>query len=47
MKFVSGLCICYKVELALFIELQLFSQFVADLGKETQTRLTKGDGMVL
>jgi F-type H+-transporting ATPase subunit alpha len=43
MKFVAGF---YKVELALFIELQSFSQFVADLGKETLSRLTKGHSLV-
>ena len=39
MKLVAGF---YKLELAQFIELQSFSQFVADLGKETKERLTKG-----
>lgn len=43
MKFVAGF---YKVELALFIELQSFSQFVADLGKSTLSRLTKGHSLV-
>jgi F-type H+/Na+-transporting ATPase subunit alpha len=43
MKFVAGF---YKVELAQFIELQSFSQFVADLGKETLYRLTKGHSLV-
>ena len=32
----------YKLELAQFIELQSFSQFITDLGKETLDRLTKG-----
>ena len=39
MKLVAGL---YKLELAQFIELQSFSQFVADLGTETKNRLRKG-----
>ena len=39
MKLVAGF---YKLELAQFIELQSFSQFVADLGKETKERLRKG-----
>ena len=39
MKLVAGF---YKLELAQFIELQSFSQFVADLGEETKNRLTKG-----
>ena len=39
MKLVAGF---YKLELAQFIELQSFSQFVADLGKETKNRLRKG-----
>ena len=39
MKLVAG---SYKLELAQFIELQSFSQFAADLGKETKKRLTKG-----
>ena len=43
MKFVAGF---YKLELAQFIELQSFSQFVADLGKETRYRLTKGRRLV-
>ena len=43
MKFVAG---SYKLELAQFIELQSFSQFVADLGKETNNRLTKGVRLV-
>ena len=38
-KLVSGL---YKLELAQFIELQSFTGFVSDLGKETLDRLTKG-----
>ena len=32
----------YKLSLAQFIELQSFSQFITDLGKETLSRLTKG-----
>ena len=32
----------YKLELGQFIELQSFSQFITDLGKETLDRLTKG-----
>lgn len=43
MKLVAGI---YKLELAQFIELQSFSQFVADLGKETKNRLTKGRRLV-
>ena len=39
MKIVAG---SYKLDLAQFIELQSFSQFAADLGKETKKRLTKG-----
>lgn len=39
MKLVAGF---YKLELAQFIELQSFSQFVADLGQETKNRLRKG-----
>ena len=39
MKLVAGF---YKLELAQFIELQSFSQFVSDLGKETKERLRKG-----
>ncbi len=39
MKLVAGF---YKLELAQFIELQSFSQFVGDLGKQTKDRLTKG-----
>ena len=39
MKLVGGF---YKLELAQFIELQSFSQFVGDLGKQTKDRLTKG-----
>ena len=35
-----------KLELAQFIELQSFSQFVADLGLETKNRLTKGRRLV-
>jgi F-type H+-transporting ATPase subunit alpha len=38
-KLVGGF---YKLELAQFIELQSFTGFVADLGKETLNRLTKG-----
>lgn len=38
-KLVSGF---YKLELAQFIELQSFTGFVSDLGKETLDRLTKG-----
>jgi len=36
----------YKLELAQTIELQSFSQFTADLGKETKNRLTKGRRLV-
>jgi F-type H+-transporting ATPase subunit alpha len=43
MKLVAGF---YKLELAQFIELQSFSQFVADLGKQTTYRLTKGQSLV-
>eukprot|EP00416_Gambierdiscus_australes_P020147 CAMPEP_0171056332 /NCGR_PEP_ID=MMETSP0766_2-20121228/809_1 /TAXON_ID=439317 /ORGANISM="Gambierdiscus australes, Strain CAWD 149" /LENGTH=459 /DNA_ID=CAMNT_0011511199 /DNA_START=69 /DNA_END=1445 /DNA_ORIENTATION=+ len=43
MKLVSG---SYKLELAQFVELQSFSQFAADLGKETKDRLTKGRRLV-
>ena len=43
MKLVAGF---YKLELAQCIELQSFSQFVADLGKETKNRLTKGRRLV-
>ena len=43
MKLVAGFL---KLELAQFIELQSFSQFVADLGKETKNRLTKGRSLV-
>ena len=32
----------YKLELTQYIELQSFSQFITDLGKETLDRLTKG-----
>ena len=39
MRLIAG---SYKLELAQFIELQSFSQFVADLGKETKNRLTRG-----
>jgi F-type H+-transporting ATPase subunit alpha len=43
MKLVAGI---YKLELAQFIEFQSFSQFVADLGKETALRLAKGRTLV-
>ena len=43
MKLVAGFL---KLELAQFIELQSFSQFVADLGKETKNRLTKGRSLM-
>ncbi len=43
MKLVAGF---YKLDLAQFIEFQSFSQFVADLGKETKNRLTKGRRLV-
>jgi F-type H+/Na+-transporting ATPase subunit alpha len=43
MQLVAGF---YKLELAQFIELQSFSQFVADLGKETKNRLRKGRRLV-
>jgi F-type H+-transporting ATPase subunit alpha len=43
MKFVAAFS---KLELAQFIEFQSFSQFVADLGKETKDRLTKGRRLV-
>jgi F-type H+/Na+-transporting ATPase subunit alpha len=43
MKLVAG---SYKVELALFVELQSFSQFAADLGEETLSRLTRGRSLV-
>jgi F-type H+-transporting ATPase subunit alpha len=43
MKLVAGF---YKLELAQCIELQSFSQFVADLGKETKNRLTKGRSLL-
>ena len=43
MKLVAGF---NKLELAQFIELQSFSQFVADLGLETKNRLTKGRRLV-
>jgi len=43
MKLVAGF---YKLELAQYIELQSFSQFVADLGKETKNRLTRGRSLV-
>ena len=39
MKYVAGF---YKLELAQFVELQSFSQFASDLGKESKNRLTKG-----
>ena len=38
-KLVGGF---YKLELAQFIELQSFSQFTSDLGKDTKNRLQKG-----
>jgi len=43
MKLVAG---SYKVELALFVELQSFSQFAADLGEETLSGLTRGRSLV-
>jgi F-type H+-transporting ATPase subunit alpha len=43
MKLVAG---SYKLELAQYIELQSFSQFAADLGKETKNRLTRGRSLV-
>jgi F-type H+-transporting ATPase subunit alpha len=43
MKLVGGF---YKLELAQCIELQSFSQFVADLGKETRLRLTRARRLV-
>eukprot|EP00440_Ansanella_granifera_P028091 gb/GFBE01030522.1/.p1 GENE.gb/GFBE01030522.1/~~gb/GFBE01030522.1/.p1 ORF type:complete len:456 (+),score=-82.57 gb/GFBE01030522.1/:1-1368(+) len=43
MKLLAG---SYKLELAQFIELQSFSQFAADLGKETKDRLAKGRSLV-
>ena len=43
MKLVAGI---YKLELAQFIQFQSFSQFVADLGKETALRLAKGRTLV-
>mmetsp|Transcript_48751 Transcript_48751/g.112993 ORF Transcript_48751/g.112993 Transcript_48751/m.112993 type:complete len:481 (-) Transcript_48751:43-1485(-) len=43
MKLVSG---SYKLELAQFVELQSFSQFAADLGKETKDRLARGRRLV-
>jgi F-type H+-transporting ATPase subunit alpha len=43
MKLVAGFL---KLELAQFIELQSFSQFVADLGKETKNRLTRGRSLM-
>ena len=39
MKLVGGQ---YKLELSQFIELQSFSQFAADLGRETKARLSRG-----
>jgi F-type H+-transporting ATPase subunit alpha len=36
----------YKLELAQFVELQSFSQFTADLGKETKDRLARGQRLV-
>ena len=43
MKLVAG---NYKLQLAQFIELQSFSQFASDLGKETTSRLTLGLSLV-
>lgn len=43
MKLVAG---SYKLELAQFIELQSFSQFSADLGPETKSRLSRGKRLV-
>ena len=43
MKVLAGI---YKVDLAQLVELQSFSQFVADLGEETKARLTKGRSLV-
>lgn len=42
-KLVGGF---YKLELAQFIELQSFSQFTSDLGKETKNRLQRGFKLV-
>ena len=42
-KFVAG---SYKLELAQYVELQSFSQFVANLGEETNNRLTKGRWLI-
>lgn len=43
MKMVAG---SYKLELAQFVELQSFSQFSADLGPETKSRLSRGKRLV-
>mmetsp|Transcript_78641 Transcript_78641/g.244157 ORF Transcript_78641/g.244157 Transcript_78641/m.244157 type:complete len:491 (+) Transcript_78641:97-1569(+) len=43
MKYVSG---SYKLELAQFVELQSFSQFAADLGPETKSRLERGRRLI-
>jgi F-type H+-transporting ATPase subunit alpha len=43
MKLVAG---SIKLELAQFVELQSFSQFVADLGEETKKRLATGRSLV-
>ena len=43
MKLVAG---SYKLELAQFIELQSFSQFVSDLGLETKSRLARGRRLI-
>ena len=43
MKLVAG---SYKLELAQFIELQSFSQFVSDLGRETKSRLARGRRLI-
>merc|ERR1719336_412342 len=43
MKLVAG---SYKLELAQFVELQSFSQFAADLGEETKSRLARGYRLV-
>lgn len=39
MKLVAG---SFKLELAQYVELQAFSQFSSDLGKETISRLDRG-----
>ena len=41
-----GLSVTRVGSIAQFIELQSFSQFVADLGKETKNRLTRGRRLV-